>query len=162
MPQYYGMPKLSDTMTEGTVANWLVKEGDEVSAGTELAEIETDKATMAMESYHDGVIHKIYVQAGGKAPLGAPLALLLEDGEEPPADADNPPANVDESIATPEPAAAAPAASGSAAPAKKASASATPAVTADGHKVKISPLAKRIAEEKGINYAGPSAVIFSR
>ena len=154
MPQYYGMPKLSDTMTEGTVANWLVKEGEEVTAGTEIAEIETDKATMATEAFHDGTIHKIYVKAGDKAALGAALCMLLEPGEEPPADADTPPANANE---------AAPKASEEEAPEKDVSAKPAPsksaettesATTSDGSRVKASPLAKRIADEKGVNLSG--------
>ena len=79
------MPKLSDTMTEGTLVRWLKNPGDEIEVGMEIAEIETDKATMSMEAFDDGILHEIYVQAGEKAPLGGKLALLLEDGEEPPA-----------------------------------------------------------------------------
>lgn len=158
MPHYYGMPKLSDTMTEGTVANWLVEEGAEVTAGTEIAEIETDKATMATEAFHDGTIHKIYVKAGDKAALGAPLCLLLEAGEDPPADADNPPENVDNA---PSPSKApadkgATAKKGTASSAPKKSAPAASSTTDDGKRVKASPLAKRVAEEKGVNLSGIS------
>src|SRR5690606_16514159 len=63
------MPRLSDTMTEGTVASWLKKEGDEISEGDILAEIETDKATMEFESFYSGTLLKIGIEAGGSAPV---------------------------------------------------------------------------------------------
>ena len=75
------MPKLSDTMTEGTVVRWLKKEGEEVEIGDIIAEIETDKATMEMEAFDEGVLSKISVPEGGKAPVGSAIAILLEDGE---------------------------------------------------------------------------------
>jgi pyruvate/2-oxoglutarate dehydrogenase complex dihydrolipoamide acyltransferase (E2) component len=75
------MPKLSDTMTEGTLVKWLKKEGDKVAVGDVLAEVETDKATMEMAANDDGILGKIYVTAGSKAVLGAALAVLVEEGE---------------------------------------------------------------------------------
>ena len=76
------MPALSPTMEEGTLAKWLVAEGDEVSAGDVIAEIETDKATMEVEAAEDGVIGKILVPAGSEAvKVNAPIAVLLENGE---------------------------------------------------------------------------------
>ena len=93
MPAYLTMPKLSDTMSEGTLVKWLKSEGDSVGIDEEIAEVETDKATMAMPSFDEGVIHKIYVKEGDTVPLGATLALILEEGEEPPEDADPPPAS---------------------------------------------------------------------
>ena len=77
MPILIEMPKLSDTMTEGTLVQWLKKVGDTVETGDVIAEIETDKATMSMESFDDGILHAIYVEAGEKVPLGARLGLLL-------------------------------------------------------------------------------------
>ncbi len=78
------MPALSPTMEEGTLAKWLVAEGDEVSAGDVIAEIETDKATMEVEAVEDGVMGKILVPAGSEAvKVNAPIAILLEDGEHP-------------------------------------------------------------------------------
>src|SRR5690606_6032717 len=65
------MPKLSDTMTEGTIQKWLVKEGDEVSPGDPIAEVETDKATLEMEAYEGGTILKILTGDGQSAPVGA-------------------------------------------------------------------------------------------
>ncbi len=70
------MPRLSDTMTEGTVANWLKKEGDAVSEGDILAEIETDKATMEFESFYSGTLLKIGIEAGGSAPVDSVLAII--------------------------------------------------------------------------------------
>ena len=75
------MPKLSDTMTEGTLVRWLKKEGDKVEAGDILAEVETDKATMEMESFDDGILKEVYVKEGGKAVVGGKIALILGDGE---------------------------------------------------------------------------------
>jgi pyruvate dehydrogenase E2 component (dihydrolipoamide acetyltransferase) len=78
------MPKLSDTMTEGTLVAWKKKKGDQVSAGEVLAEIETDKATMEWESPEDGTLTEIYVQEGGKVNVGDKIAFIGEEGEEPP------------------------------------------------------------------------------
>src|SRR6056297_3374515 len=91
MAVYLTMPKLSDTMSEGTLVKWLKQEGDEVGIDEEVAEVETDKATMAMPSFDEGILHKIYVKEGDTVPLGATLALILAEGEDPPADADTPP-----------------------------------------------------------------------
>jgi pyruvate dehydrogenase E2 component (dihydrolipoyllysine-residue acetyltransferase) len=78
------MPKLSDTMTEGTLVAWKKKKGDQVSAGEVLAEIETDKATMEWESPEDGTLAEIYVQEGGKVNVGDKIAFIRGEGEEPP------------------------------------------------------------------------------
>lgn len=75
------LPSLSPTMTEGTISKWLVKEGDNVSPGDILAEIETDKATMEMESVDSGTVGRILVAAGASAPVHTPIAVLLEEGE---------------------------------------------------------------------------------
>ena len=75
------MPRLSDTMERGTVARWAKKEGDAIAEGDVLADIETDKATMELESYENGVLLKILVQEGESAELGAPIALVGEAGE---------------------------------------------------------------------------------
>jgi len=76
------MPKLSDTMTEGTLVAWKKKKGDQVSAGEVLAEIETDKATMEWESPEDGTLTEIYVQEGGKVNVGDKIAFVRGQGEE--------------------------------------------------------------------------------
>jgi pyruvate dehydrogenase E2 component (dihydrolipoamide acetyltransferase) len=78
------MPKLSDTMTEGTLVAWKKKQGDKVSAGEVIAEIETDKATMEWESPEDGTLTEIYVEEGGKVNVGDKIAFIGEEGEEPP------------------------------------------------------------------------------
>src|SRR5881409_1862549 len=78
------MPKLSDTMTEGTLLSWKKKKGDNVSAGEVLAEIETDKATMEWESPEDGTLTEIYVEEGGKVNVGDKIAFIGQEGEEAP------------------------------------------------------------------------------
>src|SRR5215470_9541593 len=78
------MPKLSDTMTEGTLVAWKKRKGDHVSAGEVLAEIETDKATMEWESPEDGTLIEIYVQEGGKVNVGDRIAFIGGEGEEAP------------------------------------------------------------------------------
>src|SRR6266850_1128967 len=75
------MPKLSDTMTEGTLVSWKKKKGDKVSAGEVIAEIETDKATMEWESPEDGTLTEIYVEEGGKVDVGQRIAFVGEEGE---------------------------------------------------------------------------------
>src|SRR4051794_41777424 len=76
------MPRLSDTMERGTIARWLVAEGDPVHEGDVLAEIETDKATMELNAYAEGVLLRILVQDGEAAELGAPIAVIGAEGED--------------------------------------------------------------------------------
>src|SRR6266487_4525313 len=78
------MPKLSDTMTEGTLVSWKKKKGDKVSSGEVLAEIETDKATMEWEAPEDGTLTEIYVEEGGKVNVGDKIAFIGGEGEEAP------------------------------------------------------------------------------
>ena len=75
------MPKLSDTMTTGKIISWLKKEGDLVKAGSALAEVETDKATMELESFEDGVLLKILAPADSAVPIGGPIAIIGKPGE---------------------------------------------------------------------------------
>ncbi|HLU81588.1 MAG TPA: biotin/lipoyl-containing protein, partial [Flavobacteriaceae bacterium] len=82
MAEKITMPRLSDTMEEGTVAKWLKKEGDKVEEGDILAEIETDKATMEFESFYEGTLLKIGIQEGETAPVDALLAIIGEEGED--------------------------------------------------------------------------------
>jgi len=82
MAEIIKMPKLSDTMTDGTVAAWHKKVGDKVKSGDLLAEIETDKATMEFESFQDGVLLYIGVEKGGTAPVDSVLAILGKEGED--------------------------------------------------------------------------------
>jgi len=143
MPIEIKMPALSPTMEEGTLAKWLVKEGDTVKSGDLMAEIETDKATMEFEAVDEGVIGKILVAEGtDNVKVGAVIAVLNVDGEEAaPAPAAEPAARAEpETKAAPAPAAApTPAPPPAAAPA------------AEGDRVKASPLARRIAEVKGVD-----------
>ena len=83
MPITIEMPKLSDTMTEGTLVKWIKRVGDTVAVGDILAEVETDKATMEMEAFDEGVLSEIYVKDGEKVQIGQKLALLLGKGEVP-------------------------------------------------------------------------------
>src|ERR1043166_5703088 len=76
------MPKLSPTMEEGQLARWLKKEGDKVSMGEPLAEIDTDKATMEMQALSNGVLRKILINEGESAPLGQPIAIIGEADED--------------------------------------------------------------------------------
>src|SRR5580765_8103295 len=98
------MPKLSDTMTEGTLVSWKKKVGDQVTAGEILAEIETDKATMEWESTEDGVLKKIYIEEGGKVNVGDRIAFIGGEGEEEEAETEKPaPAEAKESEKAPAP-----------------------------------------------------------
>jgi pyruvate dehydrogenase E2 component (dihydrolipoamide acetyltransferase) len=138
------MPALSPTMEEGTLAKWLVKEGDSVSSGDILAEIETDKATMEFEAVDDGIVGKILVAEGtAGVKVNTPIAVLLEEGES----ADAAPAP---KAAAP---AAAPAAAVTPAPVTAAESPAPAAPKADGARVFASPLARRIAADKGLDLA---------
>ena len=147
------MPKLSDTMTEGTLLRWHKKKGDKVEVGDILAEVETDKATMEMESFEEGTLADIYVPEGGKVIVGAAIALVLKEGEK----------------AGDKPKAAAPAAApaAEAAPTRSAVASGRPltpraraaALRAGGGaagnvnagvRVKATPLARKVADARGV------------
>src|SRR5437763_6293844 len=83
MPIEITMPQLSDTMTEGTLIKWLKKEGDKVKANEVIAEVETDKATMEMESFEGGTLAHILVKEGGKVSVGAPVAVRATSRENP-------------------------------------------------------------------------------
>ena len=171
------MPKLSDTMTEGVVSAWHKKVGDKVKSGEVLAEIETDKATMEFESFTDGVLLHIGVDKGKAAPVDSVLAILGKEGEDitallaeaaqaapaaaavpAPSPAPAPVAEAPKPAATPTPAPAP-------APAPAPRPVAQPAVS--NGRVHASPLARRLAEEKGIDIArvkgsGPEGRITKR
>ena len=146
------MPALSPTMTEGTLASWLVKEGDSVKSGDVIAEIETDKATMEVEALDDGVVAKLAVAEGTQnVAVNAVIAVLAEDGE-----------SVDDALAA---VAAVPAAAPSTTPQTDAPAAApaaatspvqpavAPVLTARSDRVFASPLARRIAADAGLELA---------
>ncbi|MCE2574696.1 pyruvate dehydrogenase complex dihydrolipoamide acetyltransferase [Komagataeibacter sp. FNDCR2] len=157
------MPALSPTMKEGKLARWLKAEGDSIASGDVIAEIETDKATMEVEAVDEGVMGRILIPEGTEGvAVNAPIAILVAQGESVP-DAPTP--------------AAAPAAQAAAATASPASASPAPAVAASpaapvaatpgGSRIFASPLARRIAAQKGIDLAtlkgsGPNGRIVRR
>lgn len=151
------MPKLSDTMEEGVIAKWSVKEGDSVNAGDIIAEVETDKATMDVEVYDPGVVLKLLAAEGEAVPLGKPMAIigeegedisaLLEDGAEKPAPSEAPKEETtssNEAFADP--------IFGGIDSASSSNSKAEEASSTDNDgRIKASPLARKIAEEKGLN-----------
>ena len=145
MPINIEMPKLSDTMTEGTLVKWNKQVGDTIEIGDIIAEIETDKATMEMEAFDEGILSEILVQEGGKAPVGATLGILLEDGEE----ADAPAAVATAPVATPTETTPDPVSP----PAASAPAAPTPAPVTPpaGGRISASPLARKMAAAAGID-----------
>ncbi|AWG21312.1 pyruvate dehydrogenase [Flavobacterium faecale] len=141
------MPRLSDTMTEGTVATWLKKVGDVIAEGDILAEIETDKATMEFESFNEGTLLYIGIEEGNSAPIDSLLAIIGPAGTDISGIAQGFSAGGSAPAAATEeakPAAAAPAAQ-----AQEPAAT----VTTDGGRIFASPLAKKIASDKGVNLA---------
>ena len=143
MPIEILMPALSPTMEEGTLSKWLVKEGDTVSSGDLLAEIETDKATMEFEAVDEGVIGKIMIAEGTEGvKVNAVIAVLLEDGESA--------GDISASAATPAAATAPSAEAAAPAVVTPTPAPAAPAAK-DGNRVFASPLARRIAADKGVD-----------
>ena len=151
MPTEILMPALSPTMEEGTLAKWLVTEGDTVSAGDLLAEIETDKATMEFEAVDEGTVGRILVPEGTESvKVNSPIAVLLAEGE---SEADIGSATATAEPAPPAPVTEAPApAPASAEPAPAASAPpAAPATSSTGNRIFASPLARRIAADKGLD-----------
>ncbi|MDO8967163.1 MAG: pyruvate dehydrogenase complex dihydrolipoamide acetyltransferase [Algoriphagus sp.] len=149
------MPKMSDTMAEGTIATWLKKVGDTVKSGEIIAEVETDKATMELESYEDGVLLYIGVEAGNSVAVDGVIAVIGEKG----ADYQTllkaqQGTNMDSAPAEAKSEAPAETKSEKPAPTSAPATTAAPtsdAGTANGERVKASPLAKKIAEEKGVD-----------
>src|SRR5690625_2107868 len=174
MPINVTMPALSPTMEEGTLAKWLVAEGDEVRAGDVLAEIETDKATMEVEAVDEGTVGKIVIPEGTEGvKVNAVIAVLLEEGEDASAIAETAGADL-EAAAPEEPEQKAPEPASEAAPEETAREETAPApldaaesaaseqadgqqqrapARAQGERIFASPLARRMAEEKGIDLA---------
>src|SRR4051812_25493205 len=161
------MPKLSDTMTVGTLVKWLKKEGDAVKSGDMLAEVETDKATMELESFFDGTLLKIFAPDGSQVALGAPLCAIGKPGEK--VDAPTPkqePGDKGQKKSEPPPQDKDKVSTSTASknevqgqPAAAPKAAAVPdlphrepvsASRADGERIKISPLARKLAAAKGI------------
>jgi pyruvate dehydrogenase E2 component (dihydrolipoamide acetyltransferase) len=146
------MPKMSDTMQEGTIAAWLKKVGDPVKSGEIIAEVETDKATMELESYEDGVLLYIGVEAGGSVPVDGVIAVIGEKG----ADYQSLLAAHQAGGTTAAPvevaSPAAPAAVATPTPEVPQAPVAVPVASSTGNeRVKASPLAKKIASDKGVD-----------
>jgi len=165
MAQIIDMPKLSDTMTVGTLVKWLKKEGEAVKSGTMLAEVETDKATMELECFFDGVVLKIYAPAGSQIAVGAPLCAVGKAGEVVP---DVPAPTAPKPVFKDEPKPASPPKAATAhlpTPSPVSLPVVHPEIpSSPGQRVRISPLAKKLAVEKGIDPAtvqgsGPSGRI---
>ena len=159
------MPRLSDTMEEGTIGRWLVHEGDAFAAGDVLAEIETDKATMEFQAYDAGTVLRILVGDGETVALGAPIAIVGAEGEtaDESATAGNgatapPPPQEEEAAAEAEPEPE-PEPEPKAAPARKPSKSSSKAKSAAGNgsrataALRVSPIARRMADQAGIDLA---------
>jgi pyruvate dehydrogenase E2 component (dihydrolipoamide acetyltransferase) len=170
MANIIDMPKLSDTMTVGTLVKWLKKEGDVVKTGDMLAEVETDKATMEMETFFDGTLLKIFAPAGSQVAIGDPLCAIGKPGEavSAPAPKSGGSTTVEKKADEAKPAAAGASTtskneiqpkeialpetkSPAAAPASVTSA--PPPAAASNGRVKISPLARKLAAEKNIDAA---------
>ena len=168
MANIIDMPKLSDTMTVGTLVKWKKREGDAVKTGDILAEVETDKATMELESFFDGTLLKIFVADGAQVAIGDALCAVGQPGEEVTAPATKK-AEIGKLKAEPAvpaaPVSAAPVAASvsersapppSAPPAPVAAVAAivSERMVAPGPRIRISPLARKLAVEKGIDYTG--------
>ena len=165
------MPKLSPTMEEGQIARWLKKEGDKVSMGEPLAEIDTDKATMEMQALANGVLRKILIQEGQSAPLGQLIAVIGEPNEdiesvlsEAPAAAKKEAAPASKPEPQPEPE---PAPAPKEQPAPAAAANGQPRVSTDSGRIIVSPLAARMAADQGLDLrsiqgSGPNGRIIKR
>ena len=160
------MPKLSDTMAVGTLIKWLKNEGDPVESGDMIAEVETDKATMEVECFDDGILIKQYCAEGAEVEVGGAIAAIGEAGEEAPAIDSAPAAPAAEAPKEePAPARAAPAlAPIEPAPAPVVEMAPAPAAGTNGDRIKASPVARKIAAEKGIDLgtvqgSGPSGRI---
>jgi len=149
MAEVVNMPRLSDTMEEGTVAAWHKKIGDKVEEGDLLAEIETDKATMEFEAFQEGVLLHIGVEEGNTAPVDSILAILGEEGEDISAilegggDTSSEESTAEESTSE----------DSKSEQAEESSANEAPAapVSEDGGRIKASPLARKLAEDKGVD-----------
>jgi pyruvate dehydrogenase E2 component (dihydrolipoamide acetyltransferase) len=167
------MPALSPTMTEGKITKWLKKEGDKVSAGDAIAECETDKSNLEIEAYEDGYLIKIVVKEGESVPVGAPIGYMGEKGEKVTAQAPSAPAPV---AALPEPPPPVEIKRAPASPSAKATAADSGGqvvplrreeVNFDEGRLRASPLAKRMAQEQGVDLAalhgsGPLGRIIKR
>ncbi len=153
------MPAMGADMTEGTVIKWLKNEGDAVSRGDRLAEIETDKTVVEMEAYADGVLRRIVLGDGARAPVGTLLAYIADPSDQlPDIDETSDPDLIAEEASEPEPSEAPPTSQTAPEPTASPAVSAAPPqteapVSATGNRIKASPLARRLAAEKGYDLA---------
>ena len=161
MANIIDMPKLSDTMTVGTLVKWKKKEGDAVTSGDILAEVETDKATMELESFFDGTLLKIFIPDGSQVAIGDALCAVGQPGEKvaapaaPKASPAAPPTAAPQEAKKSEPPPAPMQPAPAAVPVAPAAPAVSPAVAvAKEGRVRISPLARKLAAEKGIDYTG--------
>jgi pyruvate dehydrogenase E2 component (dihydrolipoamide acetyltransferase) len=162
MPIKLTMPRLSDTMEQGTIIKWNVKEGDALMSGDVVADIETDKATMEMQVFDDGVMAKIVIEEGKQVPVGTLIAVVAAEGEDPDA------LKIQELTDAPEPAAEAPEAA--AAPVTNADQTETPSSAPEARAagpIKATPVARRLATEHDLDLAsiqgsGPGGRIIKR
>ncbi len=165
------MPKLSDTMTVGTLVSWLKNEGDTVASGDMIAEIETDKATMELECFDDGILLKQFVKAGEQVPIGDPICAIGEKGEkidpaqlkkgggesapeEKKDDAKSGEKAQGETVPPSQEHGQETAKQDSPGAAKQPAASEPSAESSTGKRLRVSPLARRLAEEKGVSLEG--------
>ena len=147
------MPKLSDTMTVGTLVKWLKNEGDPVENGDMIAEVETDKATMEVECFDDGILLKQYCQTGDEVPVGGAIAAVGEADEtapEPKASVTSEPAPAPVAEPSPTPKSE-PAPEAAVATTKTATDTVNPSASSTDSRIRVSPLAKKIAAERGID-----------
>jgi len=147
------MPKLSDTMTEGTLVAWKKKRGDKVSAGEVIAEIETDKATMEWESPEDGTLSEIYVEEGGKVNVGEKIAFIGEEGEAAPKEEKKAQKETEKETAPPEAKLDKKTVEAGVSPATRASRPPLEKQEGEEARVRASPVARRIAAEFGVDLA---------
>ncbi len=153
MAQIISMRKMSDTMSEGVVASWLVKVGDKIKSGDIIAEVETDKATMEFENFDEGTVLALVAEPGKAIAIGAPMMVIGNPGEDYSAllSGASAPASTTAPAVVVETAPVAPTPSVAPAPVAPAPAPMAPAVTATDDLLKASPLARRLAAERGIN-----------
>src|SRR4051812_38653754 len=145
------MPRLSDTMEQGTIARWVKHEGDHVVAGDVIAEIDTDKATMELTAYEDGVLLKILVAEGESADLGAPIALIGSEDEELPETVPRDQRRTQDEAPAEPPDGAEPADREPAQPERQEPAHRAPASVAAPGELKASPIARRMAADAGLD-----------
>ncbi|MDA1007485.1 MAG: dihydrolipoamide acetyltransferase family protein [Planctomycetota bacterium] len=144
MPSTITMPRLSDTMESGTILKWYVKEGDPITSGSVVADIETDKATMEMQCFDDGIVSKILVATGQQVPVGTPIAMMTLEEDETDATAPTSPVAV-----------------------SSAEAVLTAIPLSDHQRMRVSPIARRLADAAGIDLnamtgSGPGGRIIKR